>query len=395
MLQELINHNNDLKQLLNEGYGIEFFNIYLMIHHVPYVNDKNQVAYGTLISKSELSGYIVKPIDHTVLWIGDFPCDSKGIQLVKLGTNNIQENIREGLTATHLFSQKPKPPLPGYANHHEKMITYVRMLEGEARVLDSNVTAKTFLPVKLTEEESVFCYLDTASSRAGIISINEKLKQNKIAIVGLGGTGSYILDLVAKTPVGEIHLFDGDEFHNHNAFRSPGAPSYNDLLKNITKVEWFTKIYSRMRRKIIPHPQIIDESNIAKLNSMDVVFLCIDKGGSRKLIVNHLIENNVPFIDAGIALLNENESLSGSVRTTTCTPSSHDHVTNRIHFDDNDDDEYSSNIQVADINALNASLAVIKWKKMCGFYHDFEHEYHSVYGISTNILTNNETEDEK
>ena len=395
MLLELINHNDDLKQLLNEGYEVEFFNIYLMIHHVPYVNDKNQVAYGTLVSKSELTGSTVKPTDHTVLWIGDFPCDSKGSPLAKLGTNNVQENILEGLIATHLFSQKPKPPLTGYANHHEKMTTYIRMLEGEARALDSTITAKTFLSVKLTEEESVFCYLDTFSSRAGITSINEKLKQDKIAIVGLGGTGSYVLDFVAKTPVGEIHLFDGDKFLNHNAFRSPGAPSYNDLLKNTTKVERFTEIYSHMRRKIIPHPQFIDESNISELNSMDIVFLCVDKGEPRKLIVNHLIENNIPFIDVGISLLNESDALTGSVRITTCTPSFHNHVTNRIPFGNSEDDEYSSNIQVADINALNAAFAVIKWKKMCGFYHDITNEHHTVYGIFTNTVTNDEIVNEE
>ena len=32
----------------------------------------------------------------------------------------------------------------------------------------------------------------------------------KVAIVGLGGSGSYILDLIAKTPICEIHLYDGD-----------------------------------------------------------------------------------------------------------------------------------------------------------------------------------------
>jgi hypothetical protein len=37
---------------------------------------------------------------------------------------------------------------------------------------------------------------------------------------GLGGTGSYILDLVSKTPVNEILLFDSDDFLQHNAFRS-------------------------------------------------------------------------------------------------------------------------------------------------------------------------------
>lgn len=393
MLLELINHNEDLRQLLNEGYEVELSNAYLMIHHIPYVNNNNEVSYGTIVSKSTISGNIVKPADHTVLWIGDYPCDSKGSPMVKLGNNKTQEKIRDGLMTDYLFSQKPKPE-GVYRNYHHKMTQYVKMLENEAHVIDPNAKATTFHPVKLNEEDSVFCYLDTATSRAGITSINEKMKQYKIAIVGLGGTGSYILDLVSKTPVEEIHLFDGDEFHNHNAFRSPGAPSYDDLLKNTTKVERFAEIYSHMRRKIISHPQFIDESNIIELNSMDTVFLCVDKGETRKLIVNHLIENNISFIDVGISLLNENESLTGSVRITTCTPSFHNHVTNRIPFGSNEDNEYSSNIQIADMNALNAALAVIKWKKMCGFYHDIPNEHHTVYGVSTNTVTNDVVENE-
>lgn len=395
MSRELISLNPDLQQLRNEGYEVEFFNIYLMIHHVPYVNDKKEIAYGTLVSKSTISETSVKPADHTVLWIGDFPCDYKGSQLLKLGGNDIQEKIQEGLVATRMFSQKPKTPSAAYANYHEKMTTYVGMLEGEAHAIDPNVTAKTFLPIQQTEEESVFLYLDTASSRAGITSINDKLKQDRIAIVGLGGTGSYILDHTAKTPVGEIHLFDGDKFHNHNAFRSPGAPSYDELSKNITKVERFTEIYSRMRRNIIPHPYLVDESNIAELNSMDFVFLCVDKGEPRKLLVDYLIENKISFTDVGIGLINENNALTGLVRTTTYDPSSNNDISGKIPFGSNEDNEYSTNIQVAELNALNAAFAVIKWKKICGFYHDIPNEHHTVYGISTNTLTNDEVENEE
>ena len=50
-----------------------------------------------------------------------------------------------------------------------------------------------------------------------------RLAGDRIGIVGLGGTGSYILDYVSKTRVVEIHLFDGDGYQQHNAFRAPGA----------------------------------------------------------------------------------------------------------------------------------------------------------------------------
>jgi len=391
--QELINHSVDLKLLRDEGYEIEIFNAYLLIHNVPYVNNEKTVSFGILASPLELSGdTTVKPADHVGFWVGTHPCDSNGAPLSNLVNNpNANQPIKDGMVATHTFSQKPSPN--GYDNYHQKMTFYISRLENYAKAINPSVTAKTFRTITLSEEESVFNYLDTSTSRAGIIQINNKLKQNKIAIIGLGGTGSYILDLVAKTEVGEIHLFDGDVFLQHNAFRSPGAPSIEVLSKQNTKVKHFEDIYSNMRRNIISHPYLINESNISKLDDMDTVFLCIDSGLARKNIGEYLLEKKVTFIDVGIGLLVRDESITGSMRVTTCTPS-YDLAKERLHFSDTDNDEYSTNIQVADMNALNAAMAVIRWKKMCGFYHDIECEHHVVYGIATNAVTNEFTNGE-
>jgi ThiF family len=391
----LISRNADLRRLRDEGYQVEISNGYLLIGHIPYVNDKKQVLYGTLISRLELAGdTTVKPNDHVALWAGDYPCDSKGAQMAKIVNNaSLSEKIREGLVATYSFSQKPKVD-GGYKDYYEKMTTYARMLESEAHVLEPMTTSQTYPVVRLEEEESVFCYLDNASSWAGIVPINEKLKKDRIAIIGLGGSGAYVLDLVAKTSAGEIHLFDGDSFLQHNAFRSPGAPSVDDLTKRPTKVEWYAQVYSRLRRKIIPHPQYIAQGNVAELKPMSFIFLCLDKGAPKQVMANYLVENNIQFVDVGIGLNIQNEALGGLVRVTTCTPSYHNHITRRIPFTDSEDDEYSRNIQIADMNALNAALAVIKWKKLRGFYIDLEHEHNMVYSVSGNLITNDEIGDE-
>src|SRR5206468_5643091 len=128
---------------------------------------------------------------------------------------------------------------------------YVAIVLSQAQAIDPNVKARTYPVVEAGEEDSVFNYLDTFSSRAGINMASQKLELGKVAIVGLGGTGSYVLDLAAKTGVKEIHLFDGDQFSQHNAFRSPGAPSVEELRKRPTKVAFFKEKYSWMHRNII------------------------------------------------------------------------------------------------------------------------------------------------
>jgi tRNA A37 threonylcarbamoyladenosine dehydratase len=91
--------------------------------------------------------------------------------------------------------------------------------------------------------------------------VTAKLKKVKrLALVGLGGTGSYVLDFVAKTPVSEIHLYDKDPFLQHNAFRAPGAPSLAELEAQTPKATWFKDIYSKMHSGIVDHPVYIDAS---------------------------------------------------------------------------------------------------------------------------------------
>lgn len=66
---------------------------------------------------------------------------------------------------------------------------------------------------------------------------------------------------------------------------------------------------------------------------------------------------------------------------------------NRIDFADTDDaNGYDLNIQIAELNALNAVLAVIRWKTHFGFYSDLESEHYSAFTIDGNHLLNEDTQ---
>ncbi len=269
------------------------------------------------------------------------------------------------------------------------MVTYITVLISQAEAIDSNVSAKPFTTIDTEEEESVFNYSDTNSIKSKISSVSSKLEGQRIAIIGLGGTGSYILDLVAKTPVKDIHLFDGDMFMQHNAFRSPGAPSREKLREMQKKTDYFREVYSAMRMNIHSHGYHITSSNIDELAVMDFVFLCLDKGEVKRIIVDYLLAKRIPFIDVGLGVLLVDDSLIGQARITTGTANKSDHLNERISFSDAlGDNDYSTNIQIADLNALNAAFAVIKWKKISNFYQDLGGEFNTVYSINDGILIN-------
>ena len=81
----------------------------------------------------------------------------------------------------------------------------------------------------------------------------------------------------------------------------------------------------------------------------------------------------------------------GLVRVTTSTPTMRGHIREKARIPmagSDDDDLYRSNIQVADLNMLAGTLAVIQYKQLRGFYLDAEAEYHAIYATDGNHILN-------
>jgi ThiF family len=383
---QLINRSPALKKLRDEGFNLEIRAGFLLVTDIPYVNAAREIKRGILVSSLDLAGDVaVAPKTHVAYFIGEYPCHHDGTPIEKIRNQSARQT----------FSAKPKPS-DAYDDYYQKVTTYVAIFAAQAKEIDPSVKAQTALPITATEDDkSVFHYIDTASSKAGIDIITNKLALDKLAIVGTGGTGSYVLDLVAKTPVGEIHLFDKDTFLSHNAFRSPGAASLDELRAQRSKVDYLKDIYLKMRKGIVAHNIAIGEDNVDLLREMKFVFICIDKPSAKKPIVERLEEWGIPFIDVGMGILRTEESLGGTVRTTTSIPSARDVARGKISFfEANANNDYALNIQIADLNALNAAMAVIKWKKLFGFYLDSAKELNSSYTVQLNLLTKIKTLDE-
>lgn len=382
----------DIKHLRDEGYEVEVKNNYLLVHGVPYVNAQRQVLRGIAVTDLNVNaGVLDAPRDHQIWFQGEFPCRQSGTPIEAIRHTDAAQALWAEFQVQHRFSNKPEGSYPDY---YSKMTGYIRILEHEARAIDPTATAQTFRPIPAAEEASVFVYEDSASSRADILAVTEKLSTGKVAIVGLGGTGSYVLDLVAKTPATEVHLFDGDLFLQHNAFRSPGAASIETIGNRLMKVDYYLEVYRAMRRGIIPHALYVTEENLDQLDGFDFVFICVDRGPVRKLIGEHLQGLGIPFVDVGMELLMVSgmECLVGTCRATMSTPTKLDAFQRHApFFEDVTEDLYRKNIQVADMNALNAALAVQKWKQYCGFYHDAFQAHHLTYSVNAQSLTRDET----
>jgi tRNA A37 threonylcarbamoyladenosine dehydratase len=394
MSQKLVDRNPDLKRLRDDGYNIRIDGANLIVGSVPYVNAACEIKRATLIFTLKLQqDRTTRPEPHWLSYVGEVPgevpCNEHGTQLEIVIDVATHPSIA-GMIPSCRLSTKPKVGF--YDDYYHQVTTYVKILEHQAQAIDPSVNARVFLPVQCDDDDdSPFLYYDTASSRAGISDLSRKLAMPKVAIVGVGGTGSYVLDFVAKTLVREIHLFDDDEFKQHNAFRCPGAVSFEELTPDLTKLEYYHQLYARLRRGIVPHPYRIDPSNASELVEMSFVFLCLDSGEYKDAIMRTLEAANVPFIDVGMGIEHTGDELTGLLRVTTSTATMRSHIreNQRVSFAKAQADNlYSRGIQVAELNALNAALAVIRWKKYCHFYHDLKGEHHSIYAVSTNKIFN-------
>ena len=379
MSDAVISLNSDLKRLRDEGFELEVQEGCAIIHDIPYLNSSGSIQFGILVSPLGMSGDRVQYNgDHRMYFQGDIPYRANGERLNAVFNTSMSSSFG-GVSINMMLSNKPAG---NYKDYYEKFTRYIQLITSEAQAIDPSVTAATFKRV-VSQDDDVFYYSDTNSSRAAIMDIAEKLKGQKIAIVGLGGTGSYILDQIAKTPVSEIHLFDGDTFCQHNAFRAPGAPCTDVFKERPAKVDYYTRIYSNMHRHIIPHPYALDEQNVFELEPMTFVFLAIDAGASKRVLVDYLLSHAISFIDSGIDIQRTGTSLIGMTRATLSQSGDGTAAKNYISYAETDKDLYSSNVQTADLNAFSALCAVIQWKKTLGFYSDCIHKDNCIFSTNS------------
>jgi hypothetical protein len=361
----------DLSRLVEAGYELELTGDgYLLVGNVPYLDQDRTVLRGTVVTKIQLNGDIsVNPVeDHVAYFIGSTPYRWNGEKLTPLTDVNV--TLGDGRVAHFQMSLK-SPTGSHYPDYFVKVEYHVHNLETEAQQVDPAASAKTHGPCVIKNSEWPFEYADTASGRAGIGAINSHLAGMRIAIVGLGGTGSYILDLVSKCPVEEIHLYDGDWFSSHNAFRAPGAASLDEVRRGRPKVERYAEVYSQMKRKVIPHAYHIDGTNVSELGAVEFVFLAMEGGPTKLAIVEGLERMGKPFVNAslGVKKPGNGQKLQAVVEVNGSTPENRGRFREMVDFGPVDaDDLYTENIQVADLNALNASMAVLWWKKWAGMY---------------------------
>lgn len=381
-LQALANRNPFIDQLVKQGYDVGFINAHLVVFGVPYLNAAGELKYLDMISPLDLreGNLIDSPSDHKLYFAGDVPCNIDGLKI----SGNTAEEVRtvsDEIVGTRMLSSKPEGGRQ-YASIEEKINQYLSLISSPAIHKYPGVTPRGALKKHLEAAPSPLKFPDALSAREGMVGLSHKLRGRKVAIIGCGGTGAYVLDFVAKTHLEEIHLFDDDIVHVHTLFRLPGV--YGEEQLGTPKVVALAEAYRDFHGGVKAHVARVDQNNVALLAGFDFVFVCVDDGPSRQMIAQFCDSAAVPFVDVGMGLNKGPNGLYGFVRVAGGEPGDFQKLsgTQYLPAQNAEDREYRNQPQIAELNALNAAMAVVRFKQHMGFFDRVTDSHAAVFDVA-------------
>lgn len=388
MFLKLVSHNEDIRRLVEKGYAVGFDSNCMVVRDISYLDAKGELKVGAIVTKLVFTDneHVVQE-DHQIFFAGSHPHNLDGSSITNLGGGETGYALSEAAADVKVersFSNKPRAngDWKPFANFFDKIESYVGIISGPAKAKFGAVAnVLTFRSVEAVNDKSVFKIHDTLTSRAEINDLSLLFEDEVVAVIGLGGTGGYLLDFLVKTPVKEIRGFDRDPFHVHNVFRAPGRFDESELRR--PKAEVYQARYENFRHGLRLEAKFIDESCGADLEGVTFAFVCVDKGSSRAGIFKLLRAKKIPFIDVGLGLNRKHGPLSGMLRVTYYPVDIAERVMEKAlsELTDRPADEYRKNIQIGELNAMNASLAIMKYKQLKGFFLDESPSYHLLFEV--------------
>ena len=161
----------------------------------------------------------------------------------------------------------------------------------EVRTVGKTLSTPNSTPV---QSEAWFARQELALGRSG----QARLRQVRVAVIGLGGIGSVVTMQLAHLGVGELVLIDGDVVEASNLSRIVGARQ--DDVARTAKVEVARRYAESLGfSRVETIPNYLGTEHEALLASCDVIFSCVDRQLPRALLNQIAYRYLVPTIDLG------------------------------------------------------------------------------------------------
>ena len=389
MSSSLISRSADLSALSAAGYSLEVRGAYLIVRQIPYLDANGDIRAAEIVTALDLVGgtannRTIPPTDHTVWWTGQTPHTISGDSMQShLVCDNWSpgRELGEGITVTERWSRKLRDNSRPrqYIDFREKIQTYIAEVADHADAKrPGTIEACKHGHRPQIHLDNRFHYTDTNAYRNGTRGIESKIEDEIVGIIGVGGSGSYLVDVLAKTNIKEIHLFDDDAIDTHSAFRVAGAARGEELGCSKAKVDWHHERYSVVRKTgLFIHRTRVNDESLELLDTCTTVFIAVDDIKVRRKLQNAITRKGILHLAVGIGIEIEgaqNDQLGGNVKIEINFQDPHElDSTERndgTSENDEEDDVYRSNIQTAELNMLAAAIAITEWKAKRTIYRN-------------------------
>ena len=127
-----------------------------------------------------------------------------------------------------------------------------------------------------------------------------RLARAHVAVVGLGGVGSWAVEALARSGVGRLTLMDGDRVHRSNINRQ--LPALEGEVGQF-KAEVLARRIAQINPAccVHPHPHFLTADNIESFFAprYDVILDAIDQVSIKALLITAARMRNIPILTSG------------------------------------------------------------------------------------------------
>ncbi len=129
----------------------------------------------------------------------------------------------------------------------------------------------------------------------------KKLGKSKVVVLGLGGLGGSVCEMLARIGVGQLTVVDGDVFETSNLNRQ--LLCQEKLLGRSKAQAAFERIQAINSEVIVtPVNEYLDESNLEPwIKNADLVVDCLDSIDTRFKLQQAAFNANIPIVSGAIA----------------------------------------------------------------------------------------------
>lgn len=164
--------------------------------------------------------------------------------------------------------------------------------------------------IKYLETKTIDLHKLDRNIRAFGKEMQYRMVELHVGIIGCGGTGSALIEMLGRMGIGTLTIVDHDKFGDSNITRMHGTKS-KDVKRSKTDIMAEMIESFCLGTKVISITEKLNNPVVGeKLKNCDIIFSCLDDTNFTRLILNQLsIYYYIPLIDMGIAFDSRNGKL--------------------------------------------------------------------------------------